>query len=55
MCIQYWPSAKVKSEDYGHLNISIQHEEELANFHIRTICVIHKKGTVSIYDFYFLY
>lgn len=45
MCIQYWPSAKVKSEDYGHLNISIQHEEELANFHIRTICVIHKKGT----------
>lgn len=47
MCIQYWPSAKVKSEDYGDLNISIQHEEELANFHIRTIRVIYKKGTVS--------
>lgn len=46
MCIQYWPSAKVKSEDYGDLNISIQHEEELANFHIRTIRVIYKKGTV---------
>ncbi|XP_072156410.1 receptor-type tyrosine-protein phosphatase kappa isoform X2 [Bemisia tabaci] len=45
MCMQYWPSAKVKSENYGDLNISVQHEEELANFHIRTIRVIRKMGT----------
>lgn len=55
MCIQYWPSAKVKSEDYGDLNISIQHEEELANFHIRTIRVIHKKGTVRVSNFIYRY
>ncbi len=55
MCIQYWPSAKVKSEDYGTLNISIQHEEELANFHIRTIRLIHKKGTVSFVLLYLHY
>lgn len=51
MCIQYWPSAKVKSEDYGDLNISVQHEEELANFHIRTIRIVHKKGTVRYFIF----
>ncbi|XP_066906293.1 receptor-type tyrosine-protein phosphatase kappa [Halyomorpha halys] len=45
MCIQYWPSTKSKSEDYGDLNISVLQEEELANFHIRTIKVIHKKNT----------
>lgn len=48
MCIQYWPSAKVNSENYGDLNISVLHEEELANFHIRTIQVVKKQGTVSI-------
>lgn len=47
MCIQYWPSAKVNSENYGDLNISVLHEEELANFHIRTIQVVKKQGTVS--------
>lgn len=46
--MQYWPSAKVKSENYGDLNISVQKEEELANFHIRTIKIIYKKDTVSI-------
>ncbi|XP_029343535.1 receptor-type tyrosine-protein phosphatase kappa isoform X1 [Acyrthosiphon pisum] len=45
MCIQYWPSAKVNSENYGDLNISVLHEEELANFHIRTIQVVKKQGT----------
>lgn len=47
MCIQYWPSVKVNSENYGDLNISVLHEEELANFHIRTIQVVKKQGTVS--------
>ncbi|XP_022184512.1 receptor-type tyrosine-protein phosphatase kappa isoform X2 [Nilaparvata lugens] len=45
MCMQYWPSAKVKSENYGDLNISVKKEEELANFHIRTIRIIYKQGT----------
>ncbi|KAL4113852.1 hypothetical protein QTP88_017413 [Uroleucon formosanum] len=43
--IKYWPSAKVNSENYGDLNISVLHEEELANFHIRTIQVVKKQGT----------
>ncbi|XP_046662944.1 receptor-type tyrosine-protein phosphatase kappa-like [Homalodisca vitripennis] len=45
MCMQYWPSAKVKSENYGDLNISVKGEEELANFHIRTIRIVYKIGT----------
>lgn len=45
--MQYWPSAKVKSENYGDLNISVKGEEELANFHIRTIRIIYKVDTVS--------
>jgi len=49
MCIQYWPSAKVNSENYGDLNISVLHEEELANFHIRTIQVVKKQGSVSVH------
>lgn len=50
MCMQYWPSAKVKSENYGDLNISVKGEEELANFHIRTIRIIYKIGTVSTHQ-----
>lgn len=46
MCIQYLPNAKVKSENYGDLNISILREEELANFHIRTVRLVHKQNTV---------
>ncbi|BES90224.1 phosphatase [Nesidiocoris tenuis] len=45
MCIQYLPNAKVKSENYGDLNISILREEELANFHIRTVRLVHKQNT----------
>ncbi|KAI5710062.1 hypothetical protein M8J76_004469 [Diaphorina citri] len=45
MCMQYWPSAKVKNETYGNLTISVEHEEELANFHIRTICIVLKEGS----------
>lgn len=37
MCVQYWPAAKDKSELYGDIEVKILHEEELANFHIRTI------------------
>ncbi|XP_008486179.1 tyrosine-protein phosphatase 9-like, partial [Diaphorina citri] len=45
MCMQYWPSAKVKNETYGNLTISVEHEEELANFHIRTIRIVLKEGS----------
>ncbi|XP_054277907.1 receptor-type tyrosine-protein phosphatase kappa-like [Macrosteles quadrilineatus] len=45
MCMQYWPSAKVSNENYGDLNISVKKEEELANFHVRTIRVVYKMGT----------
>lgn len=36
MCVQYWPPNKEKEEIYGDMHITIQSEEELANFHIRT-------------------
>lgn len=47
MCVQYWPPAKEKFEMYGDLEVRILHEEELANFHIRTIRLCKMSGTVS--------
>ncbi|KAK0094149.1 hypothetical protein PV326_011718 [Microctonus aethiopoides] len=37
MCVQYWPANKDKDENYGGIGVSVLKEEELANFHIRTI------------------
>lgn len=48
MCVQYWPAAKDKSEMYGDLEVKILHEEELANFHIRTIKLSKLSGSVSL-------
>ncbi|KAL1377780.1 hypothetical protein pipiens_016023 [Culex pipiens pipiens] len=36
MCVQYWPPNREKEEIYGDIHITVQSEEELANFHIRT-------------------
>lgn len=35
--MQYWPPNKDKDEEYGGIGVSVLKEEELANFHIRTI------------------
>ena len=37
MCVQYWPAAKNREEVYGGVGITVEHEEQLANFMIRTI------------------
>jgi hypothetical protein len=42
MCMQYWPANKDKDEDYGGIGVSVLKEEELANFHIRTIKLYKK-------------
>ena len=42
MCVQYWPASKDKDEEYGGIGVSVLKEEELANFHIRTIRLYKK-------------
>lgn len=53
MCVQYWPASKEKDEEYGGIGVSVLKEEELANFHIRTIKLYKKnENDVSIRKFY---
>ncbi|XP_044020892.1 receptor-type tyrosine-protein phosphatase kappa [Aphidius gifuensis] len=49
MCVQYWPPNTDKDEEYGGIGVSVLKEEELANFHIRTIKLWKKndKGEIS--------
>lgn len=50
MCVQYWPASKEKDEEYGGIGVSVLKEEELANFHIRTIRLYKKnENDVSIF------
>jgi len=37
MCVQYWPAAKNREEVYGGVGVTVESEEQLANFMIRTI------------------
>ncbi|KAK6617293.1 hypothetical protein RUM44_005624 [Polyplax serrata] len=50
MCVQYWPASKDKSEYYGDIEVKILHEEELANFHIRTIKLFKYADSVVVED-----
>lgn len=53
MCVQYWPASKEKDEEYGGIGVSVLKEEELANFHIRTIKLYKKnENDVSVRKFY---
>lgn len=52
MCMQYWPPNKEKHEDYGGIGVSVLDEEELANFHIRTLR-IYKKDDKGVRNKYF--
>lgn len=53
MCVQYWPASKEKDEEYGGIGVSVLKEEELANFHIRTIKLYKKnENDVSVHKFY---
>lgn len=50
MCVQYWPASKEKDEEYGGIGVSVLKEEELANFHIRTIRLYKKnENHVSVF------
>lgn len=50
MCVQYWPASKDKDEEYGGIGVSVLKEEELANFHIRTIKLYKKnENDVSVF------
>lgn len=54
MCVQYWPASKDKDEEYGGIGVSVLKEEELANFHIRTIRLYKtNENDVSVYTLYF--
>ena len=37
MCVQYWPAGKNREEVYGGIGVTVENEEQLANFMIRTI------------------
>lgn len=51
MCVQYWPASKDKDEEYGGIGVSVLKEEELANFHIRTIRLYKKnENNVSLFN-----
>ncbi|XP_062547580.1 receptor-type tyrosine-protein phosphatase kappa isoform X2 [Armigeres subalbatus] len=49
MCVQYWPPNREKEEIYGDIHITVQTEEELANFHIRTFRLfkVNKSNVVT--------
>ncbi|XP_066601849.1 receptor-type tyrosine-protein phosphatase kappa isoform X2 [Prorops nasuta] len=48
MCVQYWPASKDTDEVYGGIGVSVLKEEELANFHIRTIKLYKKDNNDEI-------
>ena len=37
MCVQYWPAGKNKEEVYAGVGVTVENEEQIANFMIRTI------------------
>ena len=37
MCVQYWPAGKNKEEVYNGVGVTVENEEQIANFMIRTI------------------
>ena len=36
MCVQYWPAGKNREEVYSGIGVTVESEEQLANFMIRT-------------------
>lgn len=52
MCVQYWPASKEKDEEYGGIGVSVLKEEELANFHIRTIKLYKKNENDVSHKFF---
>lgn len=51
--MQYWPASKDKGEYYGDIEVNILTEEELANFHIRTLGVSRGAEHRKIVQFHY--
>ena len=50
MCVQYWPAGKNKEEVYSGVGVTVENEEQLANFMIRTIR-LRKVGSFTYLGF----
>ena len=50
MCVQYWPAAKNREEVYGGVGVTVETEEQLANFMIRSdnVCLILQINWLTI-------
>ena len=49
MCVQYWPAGKNREEVYSGIGVTVESEEQLANFMIRTIRM--RKVSIILGDF----
>ena len=49
MCVQYWPAGKNREEVYSGIGVTVESEEQLANFMIRTIRM--RKVSIILRDF----
>ena len=51
MCVQYWPAGKNKEEVYSGVGVTVENEEQIANFMIRTIRLRKVRIIVNSYLF----
>merc|ERR1712141_573706 len=42
-CDQYWPKAKEETETYGYVEVTLESEESMANYTVRTMKIKHLK------------
>ena len=52
MCVQYWPAGKNREEIYSGVGVTVENEEQLANFMIRTIRMRKVRNMIVIYIFF---
>ena len=48
MCVQYWPAAKNREEVYGGVGVTVETEEQLANFMIRWLAFLSFDNDTTI-------
>ena len=48
MCVQYWPAAKNREEVYGGVGVTVETEEQLANFMIRSLAFLSFDNDTTI-------
>ena len=52
MCVQYWPAGKNREEIYSGVGVTVENEEQLANFMIRTIRMRKVRNIIKIIIFF---